>query len=108
MGRLLSKHREEEWVKIPEIKKFIDDTLDQCVAAIEKERADTLIIGYTPPQAFEKELRQGLDKLGYDEIPIVCSLPASIEMAKTMVNMKLMPAARAYPGDFLRAKPEYR
>ena len=43
----------------------------------------------------------------FSEIPIVCELPAGLEMAKAMVNMKLLQTARAYPGAALKVIPEY-
>ena len=33
---------------------------------------------------------------------------AAVEMARAMVNLKLMQAPRAYPGDALKAKPAFR
>ena len=42
------------------------------------------------------------------EIPLICEFSAAVEMAKAMVNMKLIQAPRAYPNDFFKAKPECR
>src|SRR3972149_1482573 len=89
-------------------KKILDAVLDQCVAAVEKDGADTIIIGCTPLQYLEDEIRQRLDASGYDEIQLICELTAAVEMAKGMVNMRLMQAPRAFPCDELKAKPQYR
>lgn len=52
-------------------------------------------------------MRQRLDRAGYHEIPLVRALPAGIEMAIAMANMKLLQTARAYPGHGLKAAPKY-
>ena len=59
-------------------------------------------------QYLEDEVREGLDDSGYSEIQLICGLSAAVEMAKAVVNMKLIQAPRAYPSDGLRAKPEFR
>ena len=109
MFRLISrcKDNKEERYKIPELRKIIDDIMTQCVASIEEDRADSILLGCEPLLTFEDELRKRLDEAGYDEIPIVSGLAAGIEMAKAMVNMKLLQTARAYPDQALKAKPKY-
>jgi len=107
MGFIL-KYKKEERMKVPEVKKFMDDILAQCTKAIEKDRADSLILGCPPLQCFEAEVRHALDEAGYGEIQLICELPAAVEMARAMVNMKLRQAPRAYPSDALKAKPEFR
>lgn len=92
----------------PEIERVLANVMLQCLAAIEKERVDTLVLGFTPIQALENEIRQRLDGAGYGEIPIVWVLPASIAAVKSLIEMKLMPAARAYPNDSLKSLPEFR
>jgi Asp/Glu/hydantoin racemase len=104
----IGKYKKEERMKGPEVRKLIDDSVAQCVAAIEKEMVDSLILGCPPLQCFEDEIRQALDEAGYDEIQLICELPAAIEMAKAMVNMKLIQAPRAYPSDALKVKPMFR
>ena len=53
-------------------------------------------------------MRGELHGAGYSEIPLICALPAAVEMAKAMVNMKLVQAPRAYPSHALQAKPTFR
>ena len=108
MSRLIHKHKKEERIAAPETKKLIDNIVSQCIKAIEEDGADTLVLGCTPLQCFDDEVRQGLDKAGYDEIPLVCEFSAAVEIAKAMVNLKLTQAPRAYPGDSLKAKPKFR
>jgi allantoin racemase len=107
MYGFLSKYQKEERTKVPEVRKIVDDIMDQCIAAIEKDRADSLIIGCEPLMTFKDDVRQRLDDGGYSEIPIISELAAGVEMAKAMVNMKLTQAPRAYPSADLEAKPEY-
>jgi len=101
-------YKKEERVKVPEVKKFVDDITAQCIKAIEADRVDSIIIGCIPLQCFEDEVRQELDKAGYEEIQLICEFSAAVEMAKSMVNMKLIQSPRAYPSDSLKAKPEFR
>ena len=103
----IRKYEKEERSKVPEGKKIIDDITTQCIAAIEKDRADTLIFACEPMEILENEARQRLDEAGYSEIPIVCDISAGVEIARAMVNMKLVKAPRAFPGADLKAKPEH-
>jgi len=105
---LILNYSKEERMKVAEVKKAIDEVVTHCVTAIEKDRADSIILGCPHLQCLEDEVRQGLDEAGYSEIRLICQLSAAVEMAKAMVNMKLMPAARAYPSDSLKVKPEFR
>ena len=56
-------------------------------------------------QCFKEEIRQRLDEMGNDEIPIIYT---AVEMAKAMVNLKIIQTPRTYPSDALRAKPKFR
>ena len=107
MHGLVTRYSKEEWTRVPEIKKIIDDITTQCVAAIEKDRVDSIILGCEPIQLLGDEVSQRLDEMGYDEIPLIRSLFAAVAMAKAMVNMKIAHVPRAYPSGTLRAKPEY-
>ena len=91
----------------PGLKKIMDDLTTECIAAIEENRADALILACEHLQACADGVRQRLDSAGYQEIPIIRALPAGLEMAKAMANMKLLQAARAYPGHDLKAAPRY-
>ena len=108
MFRFLSKYREnkKERMKYPGFKKILDDTVAQCIAAIEKDGADTLLIGCEPIQAYAEEVRQKLNVAGYDEIPVICELPAGVAMARAMVDLGVVQVERAYPSAGLKAIPE--
>ena len=108
LGSLIYACKKPQRAKDPEIGKMLDEAMVQCRLAIEKDGADTLIIGCTPMQYLEDEIRQRLDDAGFHESPLICEFSAAVEMAKVMVNMKLKQAARAYPSDELAAKPEHR
>ncbi len=107
-GTLIYAHKKADRAKDPGIRGMLDKAMAQCRLAIEKDGADTIIIGCTPLQYLEDEFRQCLDNAGFREIPLICEFSAAVEMAKVMVNMKLKQAARAYPCDELMSKPEYR
>ena len=105
---LVRKYKKEERMNSPEVKEFVGSIVDQFIRAIEDEGADTVIIGSPHQQCFLDEVRQGLDAAGYREIILMGAFAAAVEMAKAMVNMKLMQSARAYPSDLLKAKPAFR
>lgn len=63
--------------------------------AIEKDRADSLMLGCEATEFWEDEIRQRLDEAGYGEIPLISSTPACVQMAKIMVNMQLKQTPRA-------------
>ena len=108
MVRLLRGCTEKERIKDPNIKSLVDEITGKCTEAIEEDRADTLIFGCTPLQLFLDETRHSLDQQGYNEIQLIGEYSAAVEMAKVMVNMRLRQAARAYPSDLLKLKPEFR
>ena len=101
------KDNKEERTKDPGIKKIIDDIMAQGIEAIEQDRIDTFILGCEPFLTCEDEVRRRFDEAGYGEIQVVSSVAAAVELAKAMVNMKLVKAPRAYPSPALKAKPEY-
>ena len=107
MMEVLRDCKKEERIKVPEVKKYLDDTVAQCITAIEEDRVDSLVIVNGLLVCFEDDVRQMLDEAGYSEIQIIYGFYAAVEMAKAMVNMKLMQAPRAYPGEDLKAKPRY-
>lgn len=104
--QLVLKHKDRLW-DTSEAGKATDDIVAQCIVAIEKDRADSIILGCEPSEYWEDEIRQKLDKAGYDEIPLIGPFQAALQMAKAMVNMRLTQTARAYPTDSLRAQQEY-
>jgi allantoin racemase len=108
MARSIRQHKNEEKSAVADFKEMIATITAQCLVAIEEDRADSLILGCTPLQYFEDEIRQKLDESGYGEIRLIGQYSAAIEMAKVMVNMRLVQSPRAYPSDALKVKPKYR
>jgi len=108
LTKLINNYKKEERITVPEFKTCVDDIVTPCTEAIEEDRADCLILSCTPIQCFEDAVRERLDSLGYEEIQLVCQYPAAVEMAKVLVNMKLVQAPRAYPSAYLKAKPKFR
>jgi Asp/Glu/hydantoin racemase len=98
------KHR---FFETPEAGRITEDIVRQCVTAITADRVDSLILGCEPTEFWEDEVRKQLDAAGYDEIPLICPMPACVQMAKAMVSMQLKQTHRAYPTDRLKAQPEY-
>ncbi|MFC1799058.1 aspartate/glutamate racemase family protein [Thermodesulfobacteriota bacterium] len=90
-----------------EAERISENIVQQCVTAIETDRADALILGCEPTEFWGEEIRRRLDAKGYEEIPLIAPTLASIQMAKSMAAMQLKQTPRAYPTDDLKAKPEY-
>ena len=105
---LVRKVPKAERMASPEVREFVGSIVQQFVRAIEDEGVDCVIIGSPHQQCFLDEVRQGLDTAGYQEIRLIGAFAAAVEMARAMVNMKLMQAPRAYPSDALKAKPAFR
>ncbi|OGA03303.1 MAG: hypothetical protein A2W68_01670 [Betaproteobacteria bacterium RIFCSPLOWO2_02_64_14] len=105
---LVRKYRKEERMNSPEVQEFVGSIVNQFIRAIEDEGVDSVIIGSPHQQCFLDEVRQGLDAAGYQEIRLIGAFAAAVEMARAMVNMKLMQSPRAYPSDALKAKPAFR
>jgi Asp/Glu/hydantoin racemase len=104
--KLITEHKDRLF-ETPEAGRITRDIVRQCITAITADRVDSLILGCEPTEFWEDEVRKELDAAGYGEIPLICPMPASVQMAKAMVNMQLKQAPRAYPTDRLRAQPEY-
>ncbi len=105
---IIRKYKREERTKVPEVMEHIDKLTAQCIIAIETDCADSLILGGPYVECLEDEVRQKLDESGYSEIQLISAVPAAVEMAKTMVNMRVTQAPRAYPNDYLKVKPSSR
>jgi len=91
----------------PQFGRMMDEITASCIAAIEENRADSIILACEHLQACADGVRERLDRAGYREVPLVRALPAGIEMARAMVNMKILQSARAYPGHELKAAPKF-
>ena len=107
MGKFLTAYPKGERANVPEVKTMVGDIVDQCIAAVEQDKADCVILFCTPLQVFEKEIGQGFVEAGYGEIPIVCELSAAVAMAQAVVGMNLAQARVANPRSDSKIKPAY-
>lgn len=105
MGKLLDDYPKEERAGVQEVKTCIRGIVDQCVAAVEQDRADSVILSCMPLQVFEDEVRGGFIEAGYSDVLLVCELSAAVAMAKAVVCMNLTHARLAYPRADTRVKP---
>jgi Asp/Glu/hydantoin racemase len=92
----------------PQVQALVERVVECCRAAVETDRADSIIMTFTPLQVLEPVIRRRLDEEGYDEIPLIWILSASVAMARALLGTGLTPARRSYPVDTLRAKPAWR
>jgi allantoin racemase len=70
--------------------------LTQCVAAIEKDGADVLLIGCNELLWIHPWAKKRLSELGY-EVPLLHPYACAIEMARSLVSMKLSQSGFAFP-----------
>ena len=82
--------------------------VEQCIAAVEVDHADSVILSCMPLQVLEEDVRQELDNASFQSIPLICELSASVGMAKAVVGMKLSVARVAYPRADNVIKPAVR
>ena len=97
MGRFIDACPREKRAQSPEITQCVKATVTQCIAAVEEDRADSVILSCMPLQVMEDEVRKGLNEAGYTDIPLIGQASAAIAMAKALVGMKLTHSRIAYP-----------
>lgn len=105
IGRFLYDYPKEERFRVPEVKACIRRIVDQCVAAVEQDRVDSIILSCMPLQVFEHEVRTGFSEAGYDDVPLICETSAAVAMAQAVVDMRLTHARLAYPRANTKLKP---
>ena len=108
MGKFVAAHPKGERWNVPQVKTMVSDIVKQCIAAVEQDRADCVILSCMPLQVFEEEVKRGFEEAGYGEIPLICELSASVAMAKAVVGMNLAQARVANPRSDTKIKPAYR
>lgn len=108
MGKFVAAHPKEERGSVPQVRAMVRDIVAQCVAAVEEDRADCLILSCMPLQVFEDEVSREFQAAGYGDIPLICELSASVAMAGALVGMGLAQARVANPRSDTRIKPVRR
>ncbi|MFH1490468.1 MAG: aspartate/glutamate racemase family protein [Pseudomonadota bacterium] len=108
MGKYIDETPKAERADVPEVRKIIDDIVGQCVAAVEHDGADAVILSCMPLQVFEDEVRRDFDRAGFEAIPVICELSASVAMAKAVAGMALSQARVAHPRSDTAIKPAVR
>ena len=108
MGKHLAEVPRDKRIDSPEIARIIERIVDQCAAAVEQDRADAVILSCMPLQVLENEVRHSFNERGYEDIPLVCELSASVALAQALVGMGLSHTRVAHPGADNRLKPAWR
>ncbi len=70
---------------------------EQCIKAITEDGADTIILGCTALSWIVPEVRERLDRQGY-EAPIIQPIRAAVWFARGLVALGLRHSPLAYPG----------
>jgi Asp/Glu/hydantoin racemase len=108
MGKMLAEHPRGKRATVPAIKAVIDKIVAQCKAAVDQDGADCVILACMPLQVLEPEVRREFNDRGFQDIPLICELSASVAMAKAVVGMNLSTARVANPRADNKIKPVYR
>lgn len=108
MGRSLASCPKAHRANDPELKTIILKIVNQCIASVEEDGADSVILSCMPLQVLEEEVREQFDAAGFRDIPLICELSASVAMAKAVVGMNLTHSLIANPRDDNKLKPDTR
>ena len=77
---------------------LLDRAVDEAVAAIEEDGAESLILGCSAMYWMRPHLERRLHAMGW-EVPVLEGYRAAIEMAKLLANLGLSASSLAFPRD---------
>ncbi len=77
---------------------LLDRAVDEAVAAIEEDGAESLILGCSAMYWMRPHLERRLHAMGW-EVPVLEGYRAAIEMAKLLANLGLSASGLAFPRD---------
>lgn len=81
----------------------VDAFVKQCIETIEKDGADVIVCGCTAILLIQPLVQEKLRELGYD-VPVLHGYKCAIEMARSLVNMKVSQSKFAFPNKIPRKK----
>ena len=107
MNEKCASVRSIEW-PVPKLRttkssEAVDAFVRECVEAIEQDGADVIVCGCTSTMLIQPLAEKRLKELGY-EVPVLHGYKCAIELAKALVNMKVMQSKVAFPGKILKKK----
>ena len=77
---------------------MLETSVTECVAAIEDDGAEVIVLGCSGAFWMQPYLQKRLNEMGW-EIPVLEGYRCAIEQAKTLVNLGVDASGLAYPGD---------
>jgi Asp/Glu/hydantoin racemase len=89
---------EEEKAARGETSSMLEAAVAESLAAIEEDGAEVLILGCSAAYWLQGPLQRRLAALGWD-VPVLEGYRCAIEMAKTLVNLRLDVSGLAFPHD---------
>ncbi|MBW8269433.1 aspartate/glutamate racemase family protein [Caldovatus aquaticus] len=89
---------EEEKAARGEPSSMLEAAVREAVAAIEEDGAEVLILGCSAAYWLQRPLGRRLAELGWD-VPVLEGYGCAIEMAKTLVNLRVDASGLAFPRD---------
>jgi allantoin racemase len=89
---------EQEKAARGETSSMLEAAVAESVAAIEEDGAEVLILGCSGAYWLQPHLQRRLGALGWD-IPVLEGYRCAIEMAKTLVNLRVDVSGLAFPKD---------
>ncbi|MBX6374817.1 MAG: hypothetical protein IRZ13_11360 [Acetobacteraceae bacterium] len=81
-----------------EVSSMLEAAVAESVAAIEEDGAEVLILGCSGAYWLQAPLQRRLAELGWD-VPVLEGYRCAIEMAKTLVNLRVDVSGLAFPHD---------
>jgi allantoin racemase len=78
---------------------FIGEILDICVKSVKEDDVDMIVLGCGGLMWMKELIKEELDKRGYG-ITVINPLSVTIEMARTLVDLKLGHSRLSYPSMF--------
>ncbi len=69
----------------------------ESVKAVTEDGADVIIFGCTGMLGCAQAVEEGLKELGYDGVPVIDPVPATVKVAAAMVDLGLTQSKRTYP-----------
>lgn len=77
--------------------RVVSALVDEAVKAIEEDGAHVLIFGCTGMCGLADAVRDGLRGRGYDNVPVIDPVPATLKLAQALVDLGLTHSKRTYP-----------
>lgn len=100
---LADKLASVRWVDIPVLElaadedRLLADLIDESVKAVEHDGAHAVVFGCTGLLGYAAAVGRALAERGFNGVPVIDPMPATIKMAEALVDLGLRQSKRTYP-----------